>query len=164
MQAQHGPDALVMKVFNLDDSTAVKGFVKELKAYNVLSEIQGHAIPALHAFGQMAHTRYPTIVMHWAGQSINTNDRLSIQLLKTAKEGLQAMHDRHVTHGDVHLRNMLVQQDRIVFCDLGSSCINPAMHAFAQDVSMLDEVASMQTEVASMQLAAGNGFASDLWN
>ena len=148
MQAQHGPDALVMKVFNLDDSTAVKGFVKELKAYNVLSEIQGHAVPALHAFGQMAHTRYPTIVMHWAGQSINTNDRLSIQLLKTAKEGLQAMHDRHVTHGDVHLRNMLVQKDRIVFCDLGSSCINPAMHAFAQDVSMLDEVASMQTEVA----------------
>ena len=129
-----------MKVFNLDDSTAVKGFVKELKAYNVLSEIQGHAIPALHAFGQMAHTRYPTIVMHWAGQSINTNDRLSSQLLKTAKEGLQAMHDRHVTHGDIHLRNMLVQKDRIVFCDLGSSCINPAMPAFAQDVSMLDEV------------------------
>ncbi len=50
------------------------------------------------------------------------------------------MHDRRVTHGDVHLRNMLVQKDRIVFCDLGSSCINPAMPAFAQDFNMLDEV------------------------
>ncbi|DBB14860.1 TPA: hypothetical protein ACH3X3_004464 [Trebouxia sp. C0006] len=140
MKAQHGPDVLVMKVFNLDDSAAIKGFVKELKAYNALSDIQGHAIPALHAFGQMAHTRYPTIVMHWAGQSINTNDQLSSHLLKCAKEGLQAMHDRHVTHGDVNLRNMLVQKDRIVFCDLGSSCINPAMPAFAQDFNMLDEV------------------------
>ena len=140
MQAQHGPDVLVMKVFNLDDSAAIKCFVKELKAYNALSEIQGHAIPALHAFGQMAHTRYPTIVMHWAGQSINTNDQLSSHLLKSAKEGLQAMHDRHVTHGDVHLRNMLVQKDRIVFCDLDSSCINAAMPAFAQDFNMLDEV------------------------
>jgi len=139
LQAQHGPDVLVMKVFNLDDSAAIKGFVKELKAYNALSEIQGHAIPALHAFGQMAHTRYPTIVMHWAGQSINTNDQLSSHLLKSAKEGLQAMHDRHVTHGDVNLRNMLVQKDRIVFCDLGSSCINLAMPAFAQDFNMLDE-------------------------
>lgn len=117
MQAQHGPDVLVIKVFNLDDSAAIKGFVKELKAYNALSEIQGHAIPALHAFGQMAHTRYPTILMHWAGQSINTNDHLSSHLLKSAKESLQAMHDRHVTHGDVYLRNMLVQKDRIVFCE-----------------------------------------------
>lgn len=53
---------------------------------------------------------------------------------------VSAMHDRHVTHGDVHLRNMLVQKDRIVFRDLGSSCINPAMPAFAQEFSMLDEV------------------------
>ena len=129
-----------MKVFNVDDSTAVKGFVNEVKAYNALSEVQGHAIPVLHAFGQMAHSRYPTIVMHWAGQSINTNDHLNSHLLKTAKEGLQAMHDKQVSHGDIYLRNMLVQKDRIVFCDLGSSCINPAMPAFAQDFSMLDEV------------------------
>ena len=49
---------------------------------------------------------------------------------------VSAMHDRHVTHGDVHLRNMLVQKDRIVFCNLGWSCINPAMPAFAQDFRM----------------------------
>ena len=140
LQAQHGLDVLVVNVFNLDDSRAVKCFVKELKAYNALSDIQGHTVPALYAFGQMAHTRNPTIVMHWAGQSIEANDQLSSHLLKTAKEGLQEMHDRHVTHGDFHVRNMLVQKDRIVFCNLGSSCINAAMPAFAQDFSMLDEV------------------------
>jgi len=140
LQAQRGPDVLVMKVFNLDDSAAIKGFVKELKAYNALSEIQGHAIPALHAFGQMAHTRYPTIVMHWAGQSIRNNDQLSNQLLKTAKKGLQAMHDRHVSHGDVHRRNMLKHKDRILLCDLGSSSINAPVYAFAEDLNMLDEV------------------------
>ena len=93
---------LALKVFNVDDDTAVKSFVNELKAYNALSELQGQTIPALHSFGQMAHTGCPTIVMHWAGQSIRNNDQLSNQLLETAKESLQAMHDRHVSHGDVH--------------------------------------------------------------
>ena len=91
-----------MKVYNVDDDTAVKSFVNELKAYNTLSELQGQTIPALHSFGQMAQTRCPTIVMHWAGQSIRNNDQLSNQLFETAKESLQAMHDRHVSHDDVN--------------------------------------------------------------
>ncbi len=140
MQAHHGSHVLAMKVFNVDDDAAVKSFVNELKAYNALSELQGQAIPVLHSFGQMAHTGCPTIVMHWAGQSIRNNDQLSNQLLKTAKKGLQAMHDRHVSHGDVHRRNMLKHKDRILFCDLGSSSINAPVYAFAEDLNMLDEV------------------------
>ena len=101
MQAHHGSNVLAMKVFNVDDDAAVKTFVNELKAYNALSELQGQTIPVVHSFGQMAHTACPTIVMHWAGQSIRDNDQLSNQLLKTAKKGLQAMHDRHVSHGHV---------------------------------------------------------------
>ena len=50
------------------------------------------------------------------------------------------MHDRHVSHGDVRLCNMVTHQDRIVFCDFGLSSINAPSHAFAQDLDMLDEV------------------------
>ncbi|KAA6420984.1 MAG: hypothetical protein FRX49_09124 [Trebouxia sp. A1-2] len=55
-EAHHGSKVLALKVFNVDDDTAVKSFVNELKAYNALSELQGQTIPALHSFGQMAHT------------------------------------------------------------------------------------------------------------
>lgn len=140
MKAHHCSKVLAMKVFNVDDDTAVERFVTELKAYNALSELQGQTIPALHSFGQMAHTGCPTIVMHGAGQSIRNNDQLSNQLLETAKESLQAMHDRHVSHGDVHRRNMLEHEDRIVFCDLGSSSVNAPVCAFAEDLNMLDDV------------------------
>lgn len=35
---------------------------------------------------------------------------------------------------------MLKHEDRIVFCDLGSSSVNAPVYAFAEDFNMLDEV------------------------
>ena len=140
MQAHHGPSVLAMKIFNGGDSAAVDSFVNELKAYDALSQLQGQTIPALHTFGQMAHTGCPTIVTHWSGQSVKTKGQLSTKLLESAREALQAMHHRGVTHGDVHLRNMLVHKDKIIFCDLGLSSVNASSHAFAQDLNMLDDL------------------------
>lgn len=129
---------LAMKVFDAGDNAAAKSFVNELKAYNALSELQGQTIPALHSFGRMAHTGCPAIVVHWAGCSIKRYDNLSGQLLETAKQGLQAMHNIHVSHGDVHLGNMLMNKERIVFCDLGQSSIDAPPDACEQDLNMLD--------------------------
>ena len=50
------------------------------------------------------------------------------------------MHDRHVSHGDIRLCNMMVHKDRMLFCDFGFSSINATSHVFAQDFDMLDEV------------------------
>ena len=142
MQANQDTDTLVAKVFNGNDSAAVASFVNELKAYHALSELQGQTIPVLHSFGQMVHTWSPTIVTHWAGSSITTCDDLSSQLLETAQQGLQAMHSRHVSHGDIHLGNMLSSSNRVVFCGLGHSSINALWSACVQDLIMLDEVVS----------------------
>lgn len=133
---------LAMKVFDAGDTAAAKSFVNELKAYDVLSELQGRSIPVLHSFGRMAHTGCPAIVMQWAGCSIKRHDNLSIRLLETAKQGLQAMHKMHVSHGDVCLGNILIHKDRILFCDLGSSSINAPPDACEQDLTMLDAVVS----------------------
>lgn len=91
-------------------------------------------IPALHSFGQLAHTRCPATVMHFAWQSVKNVDQLSSQLVKTAKEecliGMWVM-------------VMFVQATclgrRIEYCDLGSSSarITAPFYAFAQDLNML---------------------------
>lgn len=140
LQAYQDTDTLVAKVFDVNDSAAVTSFVNELKAYNALAELQGEKIPALHSFGQMVHTACPTIVTHWAGSSITTCDELSSQLLETAQQGLQAMHSRHVSHGDVHLGNMLSFKNRVVFCGLGQSSINASSSVCEEGLFMLDEV------------------------
>ena len=131
---------LVMKVFDARDASAVKTFVDELKAYNALFELQGHYIPALHSFGQMVHTGCLAIITHWAGGNLTSCNRLSLPVLETAKQGLQAMHNLHVSHGDINVRNMLLHESRIMFCDLGQSTVDAASGAYEQDLIMLDEV------------------------
>ena len=61
-------------------------------------------------------------------------------MLETAKQGLQAMHNLHVSHGDIHSRNMLLHENRIMFCDLGQSTVNALSGAYEQDLNMLDEI------------------------
>ena len=101
---------LVMKDFSACDEAAVKTFVNELKAFNALSELQGQTIPSLHSFGQMVHTGFLAIITHRAGCNITKYKRLSLPVLETAKQGLQAMHNLHVSHGDIHSRNMLLHE------------------------------------------------------
>ncbi len=129
-----------MKVFDARDEAAVKTFVNELKAFNALSELQGQIIPSLHSFGQMVHTGCLIIITHWAGCNITNCNTLSLPVLETAKQGLQAMHNLHVSHGDIHSRNMLLHESRIMFCDLGQSTVDALSGAYEQDLSMLDEV------------------------
>ena len=131
---------LVMKVFDARDEAAVKTFVNELKAFNALSELQGQTIPSLHSFGQMVHTGCLAIITHWAGCNITNCNRLSLPMLETAKQGLQAMHNLHVSHGDIHSRNMLLHESRIMFCDLGQSTVDSLSGAYEHDLSMLDEI------------------------
>ena len=130
---------LVMKVFDALGEAAVKTFFNELKGCNALSALQGQTIPSLHSFGRMVHTGCLAIVMHWAGCNIANCNRLSLPVLETAQQGLQAMHNLHVSHGDIHSRNMLLHENRIMFCDLGQTA-NALSEAFEQDFSMLDEV------------------------
>ena len=47
---------------------------------------------------------------------------------------------RRVSHGDVRLSNMLVDKDRLVFCDFGQSVIDASPDKCQQDLIMLAEV------------------------
>lgn len=129
-----------MKVFDARDEAAVNMFVNELKAFNALSELQGQTIPSLHSFRQMVHTGCLAIITRWAGCNITNCNRLSSPVLDTAKQGLQAMHNLHVSHGDIHPRNMLLHESQIMFCDLGQSTVDALSDAYEEDLFMLDEV------------------------
>lgn len=131
---------LVVEFFDARDEAAVKMLVNQLKAFNAVSELQGQTIPSLHSFGQMVHTGCLAIITHWAGCSITNCNRLSLPVLITAKRGLQAMHNLHVSHGDIHSRNMFLHESRIMFCDLGQNTVDALSGASEQDLSMLDEV------------------------
>lgn len=50
------------------------------------------------------------------------------------------MHNLHVSHGDIHSRNMLMHENRIIFCDLGQSTVDALSGAYEQDLTMLDDV------------------------
>ena len=112
-----------MKVFDDSKAEAITSLVNELKAYHVLHDLQGAAIPLLHSFGRMGHTGRPAIITHWAGHTLRA-DQLSTRSHAAAKIGLRAMHACHVSHGDVRLNNMLWKQGKVAFCDFGQSSIN----------------------------------------
>ena len=127
-----------MKVFDANNIAATKSFADELKVYGALHDLQDWSIPVLHSFARMCHTGCPAIATHWAGQKVN---RLSSeQFAATAMEGLRAMHDMHISHGDVRLSNILVHKDRVVFCDLGQSNIEATPSDCQQDLTMLEAV------------------------
>ena len=140
LQAKQGVHKLAMKVVGAHNNVAIESFVNELQAYNALQELQGSVIPVLHSFGRMHHTGCPAIVTHWAGSTVTGADSLSNDLLAAAEQGLQAMHSRRVSHGDVRLSNMLLDKDRLVFCDFGQSAIDASPHDCQQDFAMLAEV------------------------
>ena len=96
-----------MKVFDGNNPEAVSTFAQELKAYQKLHELQGQVIPVLRSFGRMAHTGCPAIATCWAGHSMEARHDVSKELLDSAKVALRAIHERHVSHGDVRLQNML---------------------------------------------------------
>ena len=87
----------------------------------------------------LVHTGCLAIITHWAGCNITDCNRLSLPVLETAKQGLQAMHNLHVSRGDIHSRNMLLHESGIMFCDLGQSTNSALSGAYEQDLSMLDE-------------------------
>ena len=140
LQAKQGVHKLAMKVFDAQNNVAIESFVTELQAYNTLQELQGSVIPVLHSFARMRHTGCPAIVTRWAGRTVTGADFLSNDLLAAAEQGLQAMHSRRVSHGDVRLSNMLLDKDRLVFCDCGQSAIDASPHDCQQDFAMLAEV------------------------
>jgi len=129
-----------MKVFDAQNKVAIESFVSELQAYNALHELQGSVIPVLHSFGRMHHTGCPAIVTYWAGSTVTDADSLSNDLLAAAEQGLQAMHSRRVSHGDVRLSNMLLDKDKLVFCDFGQSAIDASPHDCQQDFVMLADL------------------------
>lgn len=66
------------------------------------------------------HTGWcPALITYWAGKSVTGADFLSNDLLIAAEQGLQAMHSRRVSHGDIRLSNILLDKVRLVFCDFG---------------------------------------------
>lgn len=138
-----------MKNFDARDKAAVKAFVIKLKAFNALSELQNQTVPSLHStrqrrnslvLKQMVHTGCLAIITHWAGCNIANCNRLSLPVLETAKQGLQAMHNKRVSQGDIHVRNIMLHENRIMFCGLDQSTVHALSGAYEQDLSMLDEV------------------------
>lgn len=99
-----------MKVFDAQYNVAIESLVSELQAYNALQGLQDSVIPVLHSFGRMHHTGCPAVVTRWANSTVTGADFLSNDLLAAAEQGLQAMHCRRASHGDVRLSNIVVGQ------------------------------------------------------
>ena len=129
-----------MQVFDAQYNVAIESLVSELQAYNALQGLQGSVIPVLHSFGRMHHTGCPAVVRRWANSTVTGADFLSNDLLAAAEQGLQAMHCRLASHGDVRLSNMLLDKDRLVFGDFGQSAVDASPHDCQQDFAMPAEV------------------------
>ena len=132
-----GVHSLAMKVFDAQNDVAIDSFVSELQAYDALQDLQGSVIPQLHSFGRMPHSGCPAIATYWAGTACSSADSLSDDVLAAAEQGLQAMHERHVSHGDVGLSKMLLDTDRLVFCGFGYSSIDASPRDCQEDFAML---------------------------
>ncbi len=62
------------------------------------------------------------------------------------------MHNLHISHGDIHPRNMLLHESRIMFCDLGQSTVDALSGAYEQDLSMLDEVVQATQQAKGLRI------------
>jgi len=98
---------------------------REEQAYGALSDLQGNVIPRF--FGQCRLQLGQCLVTEFVGlTAFAALESITRGQMKSALEGLAAIHARNVLHGDVeNLNNVLWDNDKqkAVWIDFGCSCV-----------------------------------------
>jgi tRNA A-37 threonylcarbamoyl transferase component Bud32 len=71
--------------------------------------------------GQLAHSGLPFIATRWVGERLQRGARLSARQLRSARGALKRLHNAGVVHVDIHAGNVLLDGQRVLFCDLARS-------------------------------------------
>jgi hypothetical protein len=122
----HGFDSVVKIVDANKDKVGCDGLDREAKMYEELSDLWGTAIPSVVYTGPITLGR-SALAITYEGQSL---DRLQLddimarqELKRKACDALTALHQRGVVHGDLALRNIVVNPatKSVKLIDLGSA-------------------------------------------
>ena len=99
-------------------------FATELRAHKRLWQLQGDVVPQVMAVGVLSHTGAFVIATAFSGPTAESLGMLSAKQAGAARDCLHRIHQAGVQHGDIAARNILVDGDRVLFCDFAGSYVD----------------------------------------
>ncbi|KAL6756098.1 kinase-like domain-containing protein [Haematococcus lacustris] len=119
----------------------------EAQIYDFLKDLQGHHLPVLHGSGYWrGRNSFFLATAVVAGKPLRECTVASAvqAVAQSAKEALQAIHQRGVAHGDVRADNLLVQhhgsKPQVCIIDFGHAYLNPTPEQCERELEELTEV------------------------
>eukprot|EP00878_Enallax_costatus_P021741 GHUV01023032.1.p1 GENE.GHUV01023032.1~~GHUV01023032.1.p1 ORF type:complete len:130 (+),score=15.96 GHUV01023032.1:283-672(+) len=116
---------------------AMTAFLHEATTSMKLPGLQGTSIMPLLALGRLPHTGLPALVFPMADPLPHP---VPPTLKEEAESALRMLHDAGYTHGDIHRRNMLVLEGKVLFCGLEACRSRATPEACAAEIELLHEV------------------------
>ena len=158
----HGHDS-VIKIVDADkDFEGVASLEHEANMYNQLVDMWGRYIPSKVFSGPMAIGR-SGLATTYEGQSLDSN-ALDFDLSKTELKNkativaLQALHNHGVLHGDIALRNIVVNPDTrsVKLIDIGSAKkVGSDKEKMQSEMNLLSTLMDNRLSGSSMAIDAG---------
>lgn len=102
-------DAVVKIMEGTKNREGVEELENESEIYSKLSDLCGDAIPNMIYSGRLENNNRPILAVSYEGTTLEDNyDMVSPVTYKKAKEALEKIHRKGVAHGDIALRNIVV--------------------------------------------------------
>ncbi|MCO5568911.1 hypothetical protein L7F22_022613 [Adiantum nelumboides] len=130
-----------IKMFDFTEGNELlEDFHNEVKAYDMLKNLQGYAVPKLLAFGSLWGHYMGFLALTLEGQ-VPSRRHFHSQpdLVQEARTSLRRIHAANILHGDVALRNMILSPGgKILYIDFGRCIID------ADEASRMEELEDLQ--------------------
>lgn len=138
-------DAVVKIMEGTKNREGAEELQNEAEIYTKLSDLCGDAIPNMIYSGRLENGNRPILAVSYEGTSLEDNyDMVSPITYQKAKHALEKIHEKGVAHGDIALRNIVINDNGDVkLIDFGHAYKLKRKEAQSIKVSELEQLQSI---------------------